>query len=239
MDDPFHYSEQLQQILCSDCFIAVLPPSLAAHLSAAKPHQHLQAIERRDIERQWFSRQPIISFAEQVAKQRDSREEIVGLRSVEGYCCLQCNHGTINNKSARIHQLQSQPRLVSTIAGRPRYSPGQTRDWSRAWIQSVFAPRSEHYHRFIIQRAVNIAGERSSKQSGERSGERSGKRSGKRWSKQSGERSGKQSGERWSKQSSERSSQQSSERSGKRSSERPSKPSSERPSRKSGERSGK
>ena len=176
MDDPFHDSEQLQQILCSDCFIAVLPPSLAAHLSAAKPHQHLQAIERRDIERQWFSRQPIISFAEQVAKQRESREEIVGLRSVEGYCCLQCNHGTINNKSARIHQLQSQPRLVSTIAGRPRYLPGQTRDWSRGWIQSVFGPSGEHNQELIVQRTANTAGERS----GERSGERPTKQSSKR-----------------------------------------------------------
>ena len=170
MDGPLYCSEQIQQILCRDRLIAIPPDNLSLHLLSANAHQHLQALERSNIEKQWLTRQLVISSAEQVAKQVDGREEVKGLNSIEGCCCLQCDHRTVSNKIARNHQLQTHPRSGFATAGRPRSSPGQTLNWTRAWMQSVFAPSREHYHLFIVQRTANTASERSSKQSGEQHG---------------------------------------------------------------------
>lgn len=154
----FTYNATIEQIVCVQCKIAVLPSRIEKHL-LIKAHQDLNREQRKTIRQEWSAKVLQLSEPSTAAGQEDGRDEIEGLSTVLGYCCMECDFRTVNEKNARSHAIDAHGRKQSEC-GRPRKETARERDqrieridhWQRHWMQCVFGPTSTYYRLFKIRR---------------------------------------------------------------------------------------
>ncbi len=154
MKCPFAFHDELRQVICEVCGLAVPPNRLNEHLRRVKAHGEAPSTVRSEWIGEHARREA--SKPETAARQPDGRDEIVALRTVECFQCRNCVSRFSSSKTLRRHRTREHG--VREAAGRRRKSTGAERSDGRLWMQSVFGPSSPHHQYFTVRKLATAGG---------------------------------------------------------------------------------
>ena len=159
MQSPFYIHEDLRQVVCKECELAIpiLGRGLEKHLERGANHRQLSAMERQRLSKEMNAQaeQWGVSEASEASAQSNGREAIKGIKTVQGYRCLACLAVQGSQKLARQHQVQAHG--IKSIPGRKR-SNDQGERWVEEPVQSIFGHGSP-YHRYFTVTESSREGE--------------------------------------------------------------------------------
>lgn len=159
MQNPFYIHEELRQIVCRECQVALLLPNLRRHLEKGTLHRQLSAVERKGFCSETSAlvdRSGLADPAESL-NQQAGRQAISGIKTVQGCRCLGCADIQGSQKLARQHQIQAHS--SQSYRGPKRVRSEQGKRWVEEPVQSIFSHGSLYFKHFTVTGLVREDGD--------------------------------------------------------------------------------